>query len=386
MLDKMEMRLMKKIVIVAMLLITMQIAFASLPTIIISGVDPQPVEPGKDVTLDVTLFNKLTTDTGDFAVELQTQNPIILKSSSRDLSTVNLCSGCKQENTYFLTIDSRAVSGTYPVYVKALAGNLELREQVDIKVQGRPNVIFSVSSKGLGNVTPNSQFSVILEVNNAGTGQARQLKIQPDSTNFIVIGNPLKTLDILDASQNMKINFDFVAAAALEATSYVIPFKISYLDYQGNVINSTQSIGLNVVNKGEINIQGIKIASSAGASQINKANPFTVVVRLENIGSGDADSIVADIACPFNGPKKAFLGQLKKDEDSPAVFELTSPDAGIFTCDLMVAFVDDMGSHELSEKFDVTIAEGDSPLGIVIVVLLIAGVFIFRKRIFLKKK
>ncbi len=142
----------KKLMLSAFVLIFTQAVFASVPDILVTSIDPQPVDPGKDVTIDVTLFNKVTTqDTGDFSVTFQHAFPVVLKSSTNDWSAVSLCSGCKVANKYFLSIDPSAVSGTYPVYFIARQGGVESREQVDIKVQGRPSVIFSSAEGALIN-------------------------------------------------------------------------------------------------------------------------------------------------------------------------------------------------------------------------------------------
>lgn len=364
-----------------MLLIFAGAAFAAtLPTILVEKVNPQPVEPGRDLTIDITLYNRLSSDTGDFSVVLESGYPFILKSSTSDLSRVNLCGSCSKKNTYFLSLDSGAVSGTYPVFVKAFADNAQIRERIDVKVQGKPSIIFSTSTEGLSNITPDSQFSVVLDITNVGSGRAGQIKIQPDSPSFVVIGGSIKTLDTLNPNETKQAAFDFVVASSLEATSYSIPVKISYLDEQGNTLNSTQNLGVKVVSKGNINIQTVKVASSTGAAAVSAGQPFTVIARLKNVGPGDADFISAEMKCPF-AEKKSFLGQLKKDEDAPVLFEMTSPSSGTFTCDINVFYKDDTGTHQLSDKFGVNVGAGSSPLGIILALLIIGGLVFFRKRI-----
>lgn len=235
---------------------------------------------------------------------------------------------------------------------------------------------------GLDEITPGSQFTVDMAVENVGTGQARQVKIYPQSSSFIVLGSSIKSIDTVAAKESKIISFDFVAATSIEANSYSIPFSISYLDEKGNAINESQSLGLKVVNKGSISVQAIKVASGTGSSAITAGEPFSIVVRLENVGEGDADFIAAELDCPFNGPKKAFLGQLKKDEDAPAVFDLTATDGGNFMCGLLVSYTDDTGLHQFSEKFDVSVSPANYLGSAAIVVVVIVLAFVFRKRVF----
>src|SRR3989338_1212220 len=360
---------MKKLIFVFAFLLLVSVTLAY-PTITVEKIDPQPVEPGRDVAIDITLHNKLTTGTGDFSTHLDAESPIILKSSSEDLSKVNLCPDCKKRNTYFLSISPTAVSGTYPIYVKLSSpSESTARQKIDIRVQGKPNIIFSTDST-VNKITPNSQFPITLNIENVGSGQARQIQINPESNTFIVLGGSVKTLDFIDPLQTKQITFDFVSSSDLVATSYSIPFKISYLDEQGNIINTSQDLGVKVVNKGEIDVQTIKMASNTGSPTITAGEGFTLIARLENVGEGNADSITADIECPFNGNKRAFLGQLKKDEDAPAVFNLVSPGSGEFKCKLLVSYRDDLGNHQKEEDFSVSITPVNY-MGLIIFLIII---------------
>ena len=197
---------------------------------------------------------------------------------------------------------------------------------------------------------------------------------------FAVLGGSVKSVDSLNPNRTSQLSFNFVSASSLEATSYAIPFKISYLDEQGNSLNTSQSLGVRVVNKGKINIQNIKIASAGGNSVIIAGQQLTIIARLENVGRGDADSVAAEVQCPFSSVKKAFVGQLKKDSNAPSVFDLTPPTAGNFVCNLNITYEDDTGVHKLAEKFDVTIVPANPPV-LPILVFIIAVAIIFRKKI-----
>ncbi|MDI6721248.1 MAG: CARDB domain-containing protein, partial [Candidatus Aenigmarchaeota archaeon] len=349
---------MKKLIILLLLATFMaNIAYASskLPTVIVEKIDPQPVEPGSDLIVSIVMYNRLTTESGEFSVVVDAiPNQLVLKSSSEDLRNVNLCADCSKKNTFFLSVSPDAVSGTYTIYLRAYSNNVAERHRIDIRVRGKPSLVFSTASD-LGSLTPNSRFSVMLDVKNIGSGYAKQIKIQPESDNFIVVGSPVQTIDSLGAGGTKQVNFTFVAAPSLEAGPYLIPFKLSYLDEQGGALNSSQNLGLNIINKGEISIQSIKTASSSGSSVITAGQPFTAVIRLENVGYGDANSVIANITCPFDGAKKSFLGQLRKEEDAPVVFDFVPQKPGNFICGLAVSYKDDTGSHEFTEKFDIIV-------------------------------
>ncbi|MBI3190874.1 hypothetical protein HYZ41_04180 [archaeon] len=379
----------KYVMVFAVFILFASAAFATpaLPNVIVSDIDPQPVEPGRDVVIDIVLYNRLTTSIDSFSVRLDYQFPFIFKSSSENLMNQNLCIDCSKKNTYFFSIDPTAVSGIYPVYIKTYSNSSEVSKQIDVRVRGTPSLVLAAPTNGLNNVTPDSQFSVVLDVKNIGSGQARQIRIQPESTNFIVLGGGTKTIDAINASQSSFIQFDFITASEIDANSYSLPFRLYYLDEEGNSLNTTQSLGLKVVNKGDINIQSIKTVSALGSSTIIANQPFTVVARLENVGHGNADFVTAEITCPFNGAKKAFIGQLKKDENGPAVFDFISTATGQFKCNINTFYTDDIDSHTFSDSFDVTVIGQDYSGSIVtVIIIIIILLYLLRKKIFRKKK
>jgi hypothetical protein len=365
-----------------MILLSMP-AFAATaaPTILVGNVTPQPVEPGRDVTIEITLFNRLTTPIENFNVALESTAPVRLKSASK-APPPSLCEGCKDTLTYYISVDSTATSGTYPIYVTAAAGGTETKHKIDINVRGKPNLILSADPDSLRNITPDSQFRIVLVLDNIGSGQARQIRLQTDSKNFNVLGGSTRTLDELDAGDSSPILFEFITASTLQADSYSVPFTIMYLDEQGNQINSTQNLGARVVNRADVNIQTIKVVSAAGSSSITAGEPFTAIARLENIGPGDADAISAELECPFMPGKKAFLGQLKKDEDAPVVFDITTTKTGSFSCSLSVFYKDDTGSKQFTEAFEVSIASPNYAGTLFMLLAILAALaFVFRKRL-----
>lgn len=377
---------MKLSVLLFVFLVVLMPMASALPNIIIDKIEPQPVEPGTDISIDFRLDNKNSNEIRNLKTALLYGFPFIFKSSSNDLSDISLCKGCEKESTYFLLIDPTAVSGDYNITIKSSSEGSSVSKEIEIRVRGKPNLIFSAETKYLENIVPNSKFSAVLSLENIGSGKARQIEIKPDSSSFTALGSSIKTLSSVDVGEAKQVSFDFIASSSLKADSYAIPFKISYLDDRGNKLNNTHDLGVRVINKGEINIQTIKIASDSGSSSIASGSPFTIVARMENVGEGDADNINAVISCPFNGPKKAFIGQLKKDEDAPAVFNLVSTASGVFECDLNVFYEDDTGKHELKESFNFTISPPDySGSVLILVILILAALFAVRKRI-LKRK
>ena len=355
---------------------------ANVPSVLVESIYPQPAEPGEDLELDVTFFNRESSSTNTFSIALEYDYPFIFKSATENITNRDLCSNCGISSKYFFLIDPSAVSGTYPLFIKVFSGSSQEVKQVDITVKGSPSVVFKTNLEDLNQVIPDSQFEVRMNVSNVGSGEARQIKISTDSSNFITLGNSIYTIDKLKPNETQEASFEFLAASDLKATSYTIPFNIKYKDDQGNEISTSQNVGVRVVNKANIDIQTIKVVSSKGSSQIKQNEQFTVIARLENTGKGDANSVSANITCPFSDNKKAFIGKLKKDEDAPVVFDLVSYQGGSFACGLTINYEDDLGSYNVEETFPISISSNDYIVPTVaFLVILGISLIAFRKKI-----
>ena len=76
---------------------------------------------------------------------------------------------------------------------------------------------------------------------------------------------------------------------------------------------------MRVVKKAKIDIETVKITpTTEGALLPKPGDPFSLIVRLQNVGYGDADYTSLELqGCPLEGNNKAFVGNLKRFEDSP---------------------------------------------------------------------
>ena len=134
-----------------------------------------------------------------------------------------------------------------------------------------------------------------------------------------------------------------------------------------------------MINKGRINIASIKVTSAGGEPAAGM--PISIIVRIENSGRGTVNAIESELSC--GGQKaKAFLGQLKRDEDAPAVFEMQLS-SGRNECAMTTNYSDDLGGHSVTNKLDISVKNPEFPVAGVLIVIVILGLvyyFIIRKR------
>jgi len=367
----------KYMLIALVALLVLPAAHAQAIRVIVNGVQPQPVEPGNDITLGVTYGNFNNDYIQKLSAQVDLKYPFSLKSSTESFDNgFELCGFCSRTNSYFIRVDPSAKSGIYPIFIRLSGNGSDTAKTVNVSVMGKPNIVLATDA--VVNATPSNHFIMKLNVSNIGTGAANELKITSKSSEFISLGSSVAVISSMSPGNASMAVFDMSPDDQLKAGSYNIPFDIEFKDETGIKYNISQNIGVRVVNDALLNIESIKVSSGSGAPVAGQ--PFTAIVRLENVGHGNADAIEAQISC--NGQSsKSFLGQLKRDEDAPAVFDLTLPSGGAHECLFVANYTDDTGSKSISRKFDITLKNPDFPLGIAaLVVIIILALYFWRKR------
>ena len=349
----------------------------------VSQVTPQPVEPGNDLTLQISYANFANTPINNLKASLDLQYPFTLTSETDSFEGgINICGFCSRSNTYIIHTDQAATSGLYHIFVRLDSQQGGQSVQIlNISVVGKPNIILLAAP--VNGAVPSSQFTLPINVSNIGTGTAKQVKVVSKSSDFVALGGSAASVASVNAGQSTQISFMLSPDSDLAASSYNLPFEIDFKDEQGNSYNITQSVGVQVVNSGTLNIEDIKTASASGG-QPQAGTPTTIIVRLQNVGHGDANGIRTQLTCS-GITSSAFLGQLKKDEDAPAVFSFTLPQGGTIGCTLATTYQDDLGAHAKTDTFNVDIASQGFPAGLVVlaVIIIILIYYFFGRR---KKK
>ena len=102
---------------------------------------------------------------------------------------------------------------------------------------------------------------------------------------------------------------------------------MTYALLDGTIIEDTGSIGLDVRGESEISITSVETTPS----RVNPGEPFNLIIRVQNTGTGEAKSVSATIDLPIQGAKEAFIGRIKSGNDAPATFVREGTEAGEYT-------------------------------------------------------
>ena len=356
--------------------------------IVLDKLSPQPVEPGQDFVLSVTLANE-GSDVNGVTLKIIPDSPIILKNENdRIINEGNIIQYGAVVETYLLHIDPRAVSGTYEVKFEAHWTSNDQQRETDktfnVLVRGVPQLAISNITINPELISPQDTFNITFSVSNEGTGIAREVQViaATGGLPFVPIGSDTNIIKTLDPGESIQLNYRLLVKDKTLISSYSIPIKMEYKDENGKNTSSSSFVGVKVLGDAQLSIGNIKTEPQ---NPVN-GDLVTITMRLENSGNGDAKSVKVSLNIPFEGTKTAFLGKIKPDDDAPGVFTFYAAQSGDIPYTAAIEFEDDIGRHTVKEELALNVRDTNKN-GIiipVIVVVLVTGAFVFYR--YRKKK
>ncbi|MFZ2456155.1 MAG: hypothetical protein WAX07_06740 [Candidatus Altiarchaeia archaeon] len=350
-------------------------------------VSPEPVEPGRDVTVKVRVYNDYIYGVPGYGnasmdnaiVSLDVKYPFYLKTG-RNMDEPQICMGCSKDYAYYLAVDAGAVSGVYPLTVKISRGAIEREYDINVKVVGVPDVVYNVPAMGSAG-SSGGVFSVRASYRNIGTGTARNVKVSASSDKFIILGAGQKVIESLPPGNETLLELSFVVDESVATGSYSIPLQVSYVDERGKSYSSAGQIGVMVENPAKLGIESLKRSPDAG---FVAGEPAEIQMRVENMGDGDAENVRATLSLPDGTSLVSYLGKLKPDDDAPAVFSYVPKAPGNHSYSLEIRYEDGLGPHVLEEVIPVRVLEKSGGntgyIAVVAAVAVIALVLLFIRR------
>ncbi len=349
--------------------------------VITEDITPSTVEPGGDVTVTLSLINSGEKLIKNVEVSPRIEGPILLKSKDITEIEKDICVGCSKQVTFYLRIKENAISGTYPITFKiSAAGKLSIKHTVNIKVIGKPDILFFYNSSN-SEVSLENNFVVPLVFKNVGTGKAKNIKISSTAEKFVLAGSNTLLIKEIEPNKEQAVNLNFYLSEETVPDSYFIPLSISYQDEMMNDYSVLQNIGIKVKNIAELGIQKIKFEPAI----IKEGEEVLAYIVVENTKKGEAkDTKITFTIDDYT--QEAYLGKIKGDEDSQAAFTFIPKKGGKRKAVITLSFRDDEGNHEISKEVVVYVNRKFS-FGIVLLVVILLIIFIlvflyfFRQRV-----
>lgn len=365
-------------------------------------VSPAVLMPGEQGTLTVTL-KSISTTTSTSSVSYGTDvaqtttsispyiDSVIIKSKDFDVldgdSKFEGNIGPDQPVPVTFLIRAPQKSGMYfpEVWIRVRDGQ-SLKYPVPVNVNTQISVL-RTPSLSLENtfpepVKPGTKVEGTIKISNDGSTQADNIRVfingsPPDA---VPSGISSFMIDSLPSGMSREKNLSLLIDKNTPTGIIEVPVRMSYALLDGTIIEDSGTIGLDVRGESEISITSVETTPS----RVGPGEPFDLIIRVQNTGTGEAKSVNAVIDLPIKGAKEAFIGRIKSGNDAPATFVLEGTDSGEYQYHTTITSVDDWGTHTLDKDLTLTITEPGDSTGMIILILIIiiggTGAFWYMRR------
>lgn len=287
--------------------------------------------------------------------------------------------------TFFkIDIDRSAKYGNYDLPYTIFYDNKEYNGKITLTVKG--NTLLEIKNVSVASnnsqVEPGEVFKIRVSLENVGDNEIKWLKLSlnPKDKALIPLTSDSEIIfkDIPHGSiKDTEIWFSLEKDAAVK--NYPIDLALTYLDERGIEYNETKLVGIVASGRASMDIA----KKTTEPAVIIENNPFTLTLKIENTGTGDAKGVTARLDSSLVGDNLAYLGEIKKDDYSNAIFTLDSDGNGKKSGILQINYEDDFGKHEIQKEIILVVNPSDGgnllPLLIGIIAIVIVVLFLKRK-------
>jgi len=377
------------------------------PTVIVADytISPSVLQPGDIGTITAVIKN--TAEIANIRENIQSAGSETIKSTdiNVNIESVQLESkdvevvsgnykqvgeiGPGQSIPITFLIRAPAQDGIYfPEIWIDVTGGESVRQPIPVNVNTQIAILkkpaITVSKTIPDSVNPGDDFPVRVILENNGLSGADEIVISVNSSTSTIVPKTPNNYHFDRLSKGEKVTLDMNFATDKNAPLGLSPvtLTIRFANADGSYTTQTETLGIPIKGKATIGIASL----STDPEQIKKGDPMTLIIRLENTGTDNANSVKASIDLPMSGGKEAYVGKIEPDNDAPAVFSLQAGDPGNYAYNLTVEYQDDYGMHTKTERLTMTVLNGDSSGLILLILLLVIGAgagywyFVLRKK------
>ena len=288
------------------------------------------------------------------------------------------------KTSFKIDVDRSAKYGTYdlPYTVfydsgKEFSGKITMEVKGDTLIEIRNVQVNSNNSA----VEPGEVFKVSVSFENIGDNGIKWLKLilNPQDRSLIPLSSDSERV-FKDIKPGEKRDADMMFSLEKDAPvkNYPIDLALIYMDERGIEYNETKLVGL--VASGRVVLDIAK--KTTEPARIMENEPFTLTVKIENTGTGDASGVTARLESGVDGDTLAYLGEIKKDDYSNAIFILDRTKSGKKEGVLRISYEDDFGKHEIQKELNLIVNpdNGQSPVPLIIGLVAIAAIILYMKK------
>ncbi|HNX18234.1 MAG TPA: S-layer protein [Methanoregula sp.] len=232
-------------------------------------------------------------------------------------------------------------------------------------------------------IKPGDPVPVRLDLENTGESMAEQVivRLGNASTSVTPTESGLYHIKRIASGESVPLDITLITDRTTTPGIVRVPVTIEYYTIDGILHTENSAINLHILGKAEISVASVETSPE----RVVAGEPFNLIIRVENAGTGDAKSVGATIDMPVSGTREAFLGKIKPGNDAPALFQLNGAPAGDLQYTVNISYSDDWGDH--TEKIPLTLPVTRADFTIVAAgILILCGLAFAAWWIFIWKK
>jgi hypothetical protein len=374
------------LVLLAIMLLCLAPAEAENPTVIVADftISPSVLQPGDVGTITATIRNTATSATmqqntgiqtgGSFenirntdisvnieSVQLESQDVEVISGNYKRVGAI----GPGQSIPITFLIRAPAKDGIYfPEIWIDVTGGQSVRQPIPVNVNTQIAILKKPALTAIktipDGVNPGDDLSAQVVLQNDGLSRADQITVTVNSSSPSITQKTTSTYHIGSLLKGENTTLDLVFSTDKKAPIGLnrVYLTITYANPDGTMTTQTEVLGIHVKGRAKIGIASVSV------------DAVSLIIRLENTGTDNANSVKASIDLPMSGGKDAYVGKIEPNNDAPAVFALQAGNPGTFPYNLTVQYEDDYGVQTRNEILGMTVNDGD-PTGLIVAILLI---------------
>jgi hypothetical protein len=352
---------------------------AEFPTVIVADytISPPVLQPGDVGTITAIIRPTAGTDVGVNieSVQLDSNDVEVITGNYKRLGVI----GPGQSIPVTFLVRAPAKDGIYfPEIWIDVTGGRSVRQPIPVNVNTQiailRNPVLTTLKTVPEGVIPGDDLNAQVILRNDGLSRADQITVTVNSSSPSITQKTASTYHFGSLLKGEAATIDMVFSTDKKAPIGLnqVYLTITYANTDGTTTTQTEVLGIHVIGKAKIGIASV----STDPVRIKKDDAVSLIIRLENTGTDNANSVKASIDLPMTGGKDAYVGKIEPNNDAPAVFALQAKNPGTSTYNLTVQYEDDYGVQTKNETLQMTVLDGDvggMALPILLILFIAAG-------------
>jgi hypothetical protein len=261
----------------------------------------------------------------------------------------DLAPNMSHKTNFKIDVDTNAEYGTYELPYTIYYTKGEYNGKIKLSITGNTLIeIKNVSVAPAGVVEPGTVFKIAVHFENVGDNSIKWLKLSlsPIDKGLVPLLSSESIFTNLSSGSKSESEFQFSLERDAGAKNYPIDLLLNYMDEKGQEHNETKLVGIVAAGRASLDIA----KKTTEPVRINENEPFILTLKIENTGTGDARGVSTYLESPLEGDTQSFLGEIKKDDYSNAIFTVDPAKSGKKISNLTITYEDDFGKHEIKKE------------------------------------